>query len=103
MEMGLRVKIKALPFSEREKLGTARLPSGGIGVGQNYDDDGDDDDDDGDDDAGDEVEVDGGNDGDDEDGDAYGGDDDDDAPNLINRRPICHVLPPDQPPEMSSR
>ena len=43
MEMGLRVKIKALPFSEREKLGTARLPSGGIGVGQNYDDDGDDD------------------------------------------------------------
>ena len=41
MEMGLRVKIKALPFSEREKLGTARLPSGGIGVGQNYDDDGD--------------------------------------------------------------
>ena len=51
MEMGLRVKIKALPFSEREKLGTARLPSGGIGVGQNYDDDGDDDDDDGDDDA----------------------------------------------------
>ena len=51
MEMGLPVKIKALPFSEREKLGTARLPSGGIGVGQNYDDDGDDDDDDGDDDA----------------------------------------------------
>ena len=56
MEMGLRVKIKALPFSEREKLGTARLPSGGIGVGQNYDDDGHDDGDgddvdDGDDDA----------------------------------------------------
>ena len=50
MEMGLRVKIKALPFSEREKLGTARLPSGGIGVGLNHDDDGHDDDD-GDDDA----------------------------------------------------
>ena len=46
MEMGLRVKIKALPFSEREKLGTARLRSGGIGVGQNYDDDGHDDADD---------------------------------------------------------
>ena len=56
MEMGLRVKIKALPFSEREKLGTARLRSGGIGVGQNYDDDGHDDDDDGDDDADDDAD-----------------------------------------------
>ena len=46
-----------------------------------------------DDDAGDEVDVHGGNDGPhDDDGDEYGGDDDD-APPLINSRPICHVLP----------